>query len=139
MMKSFVLFLSVFLGVTSYAQQAEALVKLVTLNDRFTYDIRYASTNNFLEEAFYDCAACYLRPEVANALKEANHYFCEKGYRIVLFDCYRPVSEKKKLWEVYDDGGHGAAVGGIPQPTICSQPVYFRIGTQSRSSSRYQS
>ena len=51
MMKSFVLFLSVFLGVTSYAQQAEALVKLDTLNDRFTYDIRYASTNNFLEEA----------------------------------------------------------------------------------------
>ena len=101
MMKSFVLFLSVFLGVTSYAQQAEALVKLDTLNDRFTYDIRYASTNNFLEEAFYDCAACYLRPEVANALKEANHYFCEKGYRIVLFDCYRPVSAQKKMWAVY--------------------------------------
>ena len=101
MMKSFVLFLSVFLGVTSYAQQAEALVKLDTLNDRFTYDIRYASTNNFLEEAFYDCAACYLRPEVTNALKEANHYFCEKGYRIVLFDCYRPVSAQKKMWAVY--------------------------------------
>ena len=101
MMKSFVLFLSVFLGVTSYAQQAEALVKLDTLNDGFTYDIRYASTNNFLEEAFYDCAACYLRPEVANSLKEANHYFCEKGYRIVLFDCYRPVSAQKKMWAVY--------------------------------------
>ena len=101
MMKSFVLFLSVFLGVTSYAQQAEALVKLDTLNDRFTYDIRYASTNNFLEEAFYDCAACYLRPEVTNALKEANHYFCEKGYRIVLFDCYRPVNAQKKMWAVY--------------------------------------
>ena len=101
MMKSFVLFLSVFLGVTSYAQQAEALVKLDTLNDRFTYDIRYASTNNFLEEAFYDCAACYLRPEVANVLKEANHYFCEKGYRIVLFDCYRPVRAQKKMWAVY--------------------------------------
>ena len=101
MMKSFVLFLSVFLGVTSYAQQAEALVKLDTLNDGFTYDIRYASTNNFLEEAFYDCAACYLRPEVTNALKEANHYFCEKGYRIVLFDCYRPVSAQKKMWAVY--------------------------------------
>ncbi len=107
-MKNF--FLLLFCGIFfSNAQTEKApLVKLDTLKDGFTYDIRYATANNFLKEAFYDCAACYLRPEVAAALKEANHYFCEKGYRIVLFDCYRPVSAQKKMWAVYPNAQYVA-------------------------------
>ena len=90
------------------SQDTEKLVKLDTLKDGFAYDIRYASTNNFLKEAFYDCASCYLRPEVATALKEANHYFCEKGYMILLYDCYRPVSAQKKMWAVFPNSQYVA-------------------------------
>lgn len=90
------------------SQDTEKLVKLDTLKDGFAYDIRYASTNNFLKEAFYDCASCYLRPEVATALKEANHYFCEKGYKILLYDCYRPVSAQKKMWAVFPNSQYVA-------------------------------
>ncbi|HEA30962.1 MAG TPA: peptidase M15 [Leeuwenhoekiella sp.] len=86
---------------TQLQAQSEDLIKLDTINDGFAYDIRYAGTNNFLKEAFYDCAACYLRPEVADALKEANHFFCELGYKILLYDCYRPVSAQKKMWAAY--------------------------------------
>ena len=108
-MKFNLFYLIVFLQVVANAQDSkQPLVKLDTLKDGFTYDIRYASTNNFLKEAFYDCAACYLRPEVANALKEANHYFCEKGYRIVLYDCYRPVSAQKKMWAVFPNSQYVA-------------------------------
>ncbi|MGB3775236.1 MAG: M15 family metallopeptidase [Leeuwenhoekiella sp.] len=89
------------LGTGAALAQAPALIKIDTVNDGFSYDIRYASTNNFLKEAFYDCASCYLRPEVARALKEANHYFCELGYKILLYDCYRPVSAQKKMWKAY--------------------------------------
>ena len=90
------------------SQNLEQLEKLDTLKDGFAYDIRYASTNNFLKEAFYDCASCYLRPEVAAALKEANHYFCEKGYKILLYDCYRPVSAQKKMWAVFPNSQYVA-------------------------------
>lgn len=100
-MKLYSLYFLLFINLFAYAQNSKQLVLLDTINDGFAYDIRYATSNNFLKEAFYDCAACYLRPEVANALKEANHYFCEMGYKIVLFDCYRPVSAQKKMWKVF--------------------------------------
>ncbi len=100
-MKLYSFYFLLFINLFAYAQNSKQLVLLDTINDGFAYDIRYATSNNFLKEAFYDCAACYLRPEVANALKEANHYFCEMGYKIVLFDCYRPVSAQKKMWKVF--------------------------------------
>jgi D-alanyl-D-alanine dipeptidase len=96
----FYLLFSLF-SIASLHAQSEDLIQLDTLQDGFAYDIRYAGTNNFLKEAFYDCATCYLRTEVASALKEANHYFCELGYKILLYDCYRPVSAQKKMWAVY--------------------------------------
>ncbi|MDP5045064.1 MAG: M15 family metallopeptidase [Leeuwenhoekiella sp.] len=108
-MKFYFLCVSLFIFSFTKAQETKTqLILLDTLKDGFTYDIRYASSNNFLKEAFYDCAACYLRPEVAEALKAANHYFCEKGYRIVLFDCYRPVSAQKKMWAAFPNAQYVA-------------------------------
>lgn len=101
MQKCFILIILAFYSVVSAQKVEPELIKLDTLKDGFAYDIRYAGTNNFLKEPFYDCAVCYLRPEVAKALKEVNHYFCELGYRILLYDCYRPVSAQKKMWAAY--------------------------------------
>lgn len=100
-MRYIFLILLFFCNFNSLKAQNTPLVKLDTLKDGFSYDIRYATSNNFLEEAFYECATCYLRTEVAQALREANHYFCEQGYKILLYDCYRPVSAQKKMWAVY--------------------------------------
>jgi len=40
-----------------------------------------------------------LRPTVAKALIEANSYFINKGYRIKIYDCYRPLDIQKKMWD----------------------------------------
>ena len=101
MRKIFFIGISLFFLVSNAQEKPAPLVKLDTLKDGFAYDIRYAGKNNFLKKAFYDCAACYLRPEVAQALREANHYFCELGYKILLYDCYRPVSAQKKMWAAF--------------------------------------
>ncbi len=101
MRKLLILMVILFYTLANAQQKSAPLIKLDTLNDGFAYDIRYASNNNFLKGPFYPCAACYLRPEVAQALKEANHYFCELGYKILLYDCYRPVSAQKKMWAAY--------------------------------------
>lgn len=94
-----------FLLITTafFAQgEKDTLTRIDTIGkDRFASDIRYATSNNFLKEPFYDCASCYLRPEVAEALQLANDWFCEKGYKILLYDCYRPVSAQKKMWKVF--------------------------------------
>ncbi|MEX0995473.1 MAG: M15 family metallopeptidase [Flavobacteriaceae bacterium] len=90
-----------FLPYASICQNKEVLI-LVDIEDHssmFTLDIRYASENNFLNESLYKCAKCLLLPEVAEALINANYYFCDRGYQIKLFDCYRPLSVQKKMWK----------------------------------------
>jgi len=82
---------------TSFSQNE--LVDLENESSEFSYEIRYATQNNFIGEILYDCPKCLLRPEVATALIAANQYFCELGYRIKIYDCYRPLDVQKKMWE----------------------------------------
>lgn len=77
------------------------LIDMTEFSEEVYLDIRYATENNFLEKPFYTCAKCYLQPEVAEALYLANQYFCEQGYYIKFYDCYRPVDMQKLMWETY--------------------------------------
>jgi len=82
----------------SFSQMGEKLVNIETLSSKFLLDIRYATTNNFLKEELYECEACYLLQEVAEAINNANYYFCDRGYIIQFCDCYRPLSVQKRMW-----------------------------------------
>lgn len=62
-------------------------------------DLRYASTNNFLEVQLYDCPRCFLRPEIAKALQKVQLELQSKGLGILIWDCYRPQSVQRKMWE----------------------------------------
>lgn len=93
----------VFLLFTSFSNSlnktTSSLVDVAKLSSMFYLDIRYATINNFLEESLYDCAKCLLLPEVAEAVINASYYFCDRGYSIQFFDCYRPLSVQKKMWK----------------------------------------
>lgn len=99
-MKVYILLILSLLSVTfsSWVLIQKPLIDLAKFSDQFTYEIRYATSNNFIGETLYDCPKCLLRPEVAEALLEANKYFHEKGYRIRIYDCYRPLDVQKKMW-----------------------------------------
>jgi zinc D-Ala-D-Ala dipeptidase len=60
----------------------------------------YADTANFMHQKVYPCARCFLRPEVVQALEEANEIAQDKGYKIVVYDCYRPMSIQYKMYEI---------------------------------------
>ncbi|MEM9895131.1 MAG: M15 family metallopeptidase [Bacteroidota bacterium] len=94
---------------TAFAQQD--FVRLQDLDSTFFYDMRYASSNNFLKEKVYECGDCIIRKEVADSLIKANYYFKELGYRIMFFDCYRPLDVQKKMWKV------------LPNPTYVADPA----------------
>ena len=83
--------------INSYSQ--ENLVNITDFNSNISLEMPYATPNNFMGEMVYNCEICLLRPEVANALLEANVYFNKKGYRIKIFDCYRPLDVQKKMWK----------------------------------------
>lgn len=77
-----------------------AFVNLENYSRDFVYDMKYATPDNFLKEKVYPCAECILRVKTVKALLSANQSFLEKGYRIKLYDCYRPLSIQKKMWKI---------------------------------------
>lgn len=107
-MKSFpfLFFLILVFGFFPNLKAQEQLVNLEELSTEFVYEIRYATPNNFIGETLYDCAKCLLRPEIAEAILEANQYFCELGYRIKIYDCYRPLDVQKKMWSKVPKPGY---------------------------------
>jgi zinc D-Ala-D-Ala dipeptidase len=58
----------------------------------------------------YDCASCYLRFKTVKALIKANKEFIKRGYKIKLFDCYRPHEIQKKMWQI------------VPNPSYVADP-----------------
>ena len=88
------------LSVSSLLAQQNDFVLLRSLSDDFIFDMKYATPDNFLKQAVYDCGECYLRKSTAKALVKANEEFKSLGYRIKLFDCYRPLSVQKKMWKI---------------------------------------
>jgi D-alanyl-D-alanine dipeptidase len=75
-------------------------VNLKAYSNDFVYDLKYASNDNFLKSKVYDCAECYLRLKTVEALISANKKFMKLGYKIKLFDCYRPLDIQKKMWKI---------------------------------------
>ncbi|QIH40058.1 M15 family metallopeptidase [Flavobacterium sp. Sr18] len=75
-------------------------VNLKQYSQDFEYDMKYATADNFLKAKVYDCGECFLRLKTVNALIAANKKFIEKGYKIKIFDCYRPLDIQKKMWKI---------------------------------------
>lgn len=86
--------------VLKQEQNDSIFVNLKEYSSDFVYDFKYATTDNFLNQKVYDCDECYLRLSTVNALISANNDFIAKGYKIKLFDCYRPIDVQKKMWEI---------------------------------------
>jgi len=83
-------------------------VKLKDFSNEFVFDMKYATEDNFLKKKVYDCDECYLRLKTIKDLIEANREFEAKGYRIKLFDCYRPIDIQKKMWEIVPNADYVA-------------------------------
>ncbi len=73
------------------------------LDKTIVLDMRYATTNNFVEEQLYDCGRCFLRPEAAQALAAANKELQAKGYSFKMYDCFRPLPVQQKLWDKFQN------------------------------------
>lgn len=80
-----------------------AFVELIKLDSMFILDIRYATKNNFTKQVLYPCDRALLRKAVAIQLVNVHKDLLQKGYRIKIFDGYRPLSVQWKMWKVYPD------------------------------------
>lgn len=85
-----------------------SFVNLEDYSKEFVYDMKYATTDNFLKAKVYECSECYLRLKTVKALINANKKAIKKGFRIKLFDCYRPLDIQKKMWKIFPNAKYVA-------------------------------
>lgn len=79
-------------------------VEILAEDSMLMLDIRYATKNNFTSKQIYDCARCFLRPEVATQLNKFRARILEEyNLGIILYDCYRPRPYQQKLWDIVPD------------------------------------
>jgi zinc D-Ala-D-Ala dipeptidase len=72
-------------------------------------DLRYATADNFLKEQVYpDGARCLLRREAVERLARAAEALRARGFRLRLYDCYRPRSVQWKMWRILPKPGYVA-------------------------------
>jgi D-alanyl-D-alanine dipeptidase len=91
--------LAALLAAAPPAPGAAPLVDVALLIPRAVLDLRYATPDNFTGRALYPVARCLLQPEVAARLARAAAKLERRGYRLRLYDCYRPLSVQRAMWE----------------------------------------
>lgn len=93
----------------SVSAAPEALVEVVQLIPDAVVDLRYATSDNFMKKQVYPSnARCLLLARSAEKLKVAADQLRAKGYRLRLYDCYRPHHVQFELWKVMPVPGYVA-------------------------------
>ena len=82
---------------------SEPLVDLRDIVPEVVVDIRYAQPRNFTHQVLYPANRCLLRATVARQLSLVQSDLALQGLRLKVWDCYRPLSIQRKLWELVPD------------------------------------
>lgn len=75
------------------------LVDLATVHPDIRFDIRYASTNNFMNSAFYGREKAFLQRPAAEALGRVRQALEARGYGLLIHDAYRPWYVTRTFWD----------------------------------------
>ena len=76
------------------------LVELQRLDPTIRLDIRYATRQNFAGRPVYAQPRAFLQRPAAEALVRVNKELEPLGYRLLVFDGYRPWSVTKLFWDI---------------------------------------
>lgn len=83
----------------------KGLVDIQIIDSTIKIDLRYSTTNNFLNTDLYDSLErCYVLPEVADKLKNAQRKLKElhPDFSLMIYDGVRPRSVQQKMWNMLD-------------------------------------
>jgi CubicO group peptidase (beta-lactamase class C family)/D-alanyl-D-alanine dipeptidase len=84
-------------------RRASDLVDLATLDSTIRFDIRYATTNNFISTAMYSQARAFLQRPAAEALLRAHRALARQGLGLLIHDAYRPWYVTRMFWDATPD------------------------------------
>ncbi len=84
---------------------AAGLVNVQSINPAIRVDLKYATTDNFMNTNVYGgFRDAYLQPEVAERLGKVQDYLAENhpGYSLLIYDAVRPNSVQQFMWDLLD-------------------------------------
>lgn len=102
-----------FLGMTlAWAQDPTELVDVRSINPSIIVDLPYATKNNFTKQVLYPKGfdRVFLVRSVAERLDAAAKKLAPQGYRIKIWDGYRPRAVQWKMWKA------------VPNPKFVGNP-----------------
>ena len=103
---------ALFLAALLQSSPPSSLIDATSEVPDLTVDLRYATPDNFLKRAVYPPGArCLVLPELARRLVVAAKALRQRGYRLQAWDCYRPFSVQKQMWELFPHRGYVADPG----------------------------
>ncbi len=82
---------------------AEDMVPLARYLPEVILDIRYATTDNFTGQVIYADSSPLLRYGTVQKLRAVCDRLADKGYRLVIWDAWRPAAAQWKLWSICPD------------------------------------
>lgn len=85
-------------------------------------ELRYATADNIAGVPLYPVARCWMRAAGAARLARAAEALRGDGFRLLLWDCYRPASVQQALWDRVHD------------PSFVARPVFDDQGRPIRGS-----
>lgn len=84
---------------------SSGLINIKSIDSTILVDLKYSTTENFLHTDMYgDFNKCYLQPDVAQKLKNAQAILKKKFpyYSLIIFDAVRPRTVQYKMWNAID-------------------------------------
>ena len=84
-------------------QQINGLVRVEDIDPDIAIELRYATTDNFTKQKVYPLNICVLQKQTAEKLAKANAELMLSGYRIKIWDAYRPLAVQRIFWELVPD------------------------------------
>lgn len=81
------------------------MVELKSRIPSISYDLRYASRNNFMQRYMYPVgtSSTFLRQPAADSLLKIQEELKKEGLGLKVFDAYRPYAVTKHFWDLVKD------------------------------------
>jgi D-alanyl-D-alanine dipeptidase len=87
-------------ALLSEAFSYKGLIDMEALNAGLFFSIAYATEDNFTGQQLYDRPLCLAHIDLAKALLHAQARVYEHGYRLLIYDIYRPTEIQRLLREL---------------------------------------
>lgn len=85
---------------SAVSQPEPELVSVQSVDPTIVVELRYAGTRNLIQRPLYPAnMPALVRPSVASGLATAQAHLRERGFRLKIWDAYRPQSAHEMLWQ----------------------------------------